>query len=626
MARILQREQRSKFYGLNFADPKYSGGSEGRSDFKEASDLNNIRFTDDAKPAARKGRDKVDADSYTTDAIHTLGWFEDSSGTEHLIVAAGNDIFTDALTVFPPVTSHTLTTPDKRATIETYANHLWYVDGNNGNLKYDGTNWYNLGIAAPAAAPAVADGGAGVLTGTYQYVYVYVYKNVGLGYEVESKASALSAEFVAAAKQIDVDVVASTDAQVNFIRIYRISSVAAELQRVAEIANTTTTYTDNVADNALGAAMVDRFEGEPLDASSVAVKFDGVVAWKDRLWGWKGPTLYYSKAGKPEVWWNDESDFQPITIENETGRKIIKCIPFRNNLIVYTEDKMFIVSGDIEPWAVLDYRNNIGCISDRSPVVCQGYLQWLSNGGMYQWNGVDEPLPISDPVDNDFEGTSRGIMESPNTSLAFVKGIYVPDEKLTLLSTPFTSAVFNSRTFVYDHEIARQTPLSPWSLWDDLSFVDAVINPARVMYSAATTAVDGKYYYKQEFLGTQDEGTDVANVYYETRHWDFGTTLMDKKMFYLGANGYTTGTDITFKTIVDFGQFTDTFDLSTGGDEFDVALWDDGEWAGANLVSIWTSYPQDTIGTILGFRIEMDKDAVFHSFDLQFMETRRYMT
>lgn len=608
--------EKKYFYGLDISSPRYTGGPKAADGFNEASDMSNVKISPNGGPVCRKGRYTVGT---VTENIHTIGWFKSHVGLDYLILGAGDKIYLDPAAGGTSSLSRTLVVGDIKGDMSSYNMHLFYVDGTNENAKWDGLNlaWKKLGVSAPAAAPTTALVAAGVLTGTYQHAYTYVYKDAGLGYEAESRFSAYSAELTAATQNINVGYVASTDAQVTHIRIYRIGGAIAEWRLVAEIANGTGTYTDNNSDDTVIQLPEYPLEGEPLDINDTPVNFNGIVQWRNRLWGWKGSYLYSTREGRPEKWFNEQSDYQAINMDPESGQEIIGAIPFSNILVVWTRTRMYFVTGEIEPWAVVEARWNLGLVAKRSPAVCAGYLFWLSNDGVYMWDGVGEPKPASGPINRDFEGNSRGLMECSNAFLAGAVGVYVEADDGTnyaesayKLSVPYANtSVNNQRTFSFDMNMYRLFGMrfSPWTL-DDIAFSDAVINYKREFYSAkASAAVNNAY--MRELSGSQDDGVDVVS-YYETRHWNFGSSSFDKAFDFITISGYATES-ITVKTIFDFGDYIDTLVLSMYGDMYDVDKWDEAYFAGGGLMRRHDSYPQAAIGNKIGFRIEMSGDAKF---------------
>ena len=114
----------------------------------------------------------------------------------------------------------------------------------NGHIRLDQ-------VAAPTAA-TVAVGAAGVLTGNYYYRITFV---TALG---ETETGVVSALVAPSSQQVNLSAIPiSSDTAVTSRKIYRTTAGGSVLlcQLVTTIANnTTTTYSDNIADGSLGAA------------------------------------------------------------------------------------------------------------------------------------------------------------------------------------------------------------------------------------------------------------------------------------------------------------------------------------------------------------------------------------
>lgn len=114
----------------------------------------------------------------------------------------------------------------------------------------------NQFLGVPSAAPTVAVGAAGALTGTYHYAVTFAVVDINSSAIVgESLPSATSAAVVPAAQQVSLSAIpVSSNPRCNARNIYRTVAGGSQLKFVATINdNTTTTYTDNLADGSLGA-------------------------------------------------------------------------------------------------------------------------------------------------------------------------------------------------------------------------------------------------------------------------------------------------------------------------------------------------------------------------------------
>ena len=117
--------------------------------------------------------------------------------------------------------------------------------------KHASTGTKTWGIVAPTDTPVTAAGAAGSLTGTYLIRYTYA-RMVGAVVMAESNPSPVSNSTVLAAQVLTLsNLVASTDAQVTHVRVYRTTAGGASYLFDQSIVNGTTTGSSTVGDTAL---------------------------------------------------------------------------------------------------------------------------------------------------------------------------------------------------------------------------------------------------------------------------------------------------------------------------------------------------------------------------------------
>lgn len=157
-----------------------------------------------------------------------------------------------------------------------FKNTCYMSNGTDEGKAYDGTTARKWGIDYPSTGCSTAGGGAGALTGAYQYLVSFYNHNTGH----ESSVNVTPATFTASSQQVDLSSIpVSADSQVTRRRIYRTTSGGSIFYFLHEITdNTTTTYTDNNADSALGST-----EG-PTD-NDPPNSFLFLEEWDGRIWG-----------------------------------------------------------------------------------------------------------------------------------------------------------------------------------------------------------------------------------------------------------------------------------------------------------------------------------------------------
>jgi hypothetical protein len=133
----------------------------------------------------------------------------------------------------------------------------------------------------------------------------------------------------------------SPDTQVIARRIYRDISADAVFRFVGQIDdNTTTTYTDDVADASLGSTQPP-LAGDALIDNSPPTRFSDCVVWNSRIIGIdadNSTVLYISDINTPEAF----RIIDQISLEEE----LIAVETHQLGLLVYATDKIFLMRGD----------------------------------------------------------------------------------------------------------------------------------------------------------------------------------------------------------------------------------------------------------------------------------------
>lgn len=640
----IQSMERKVFAGVNFRDFKYAASKESddnniqtgitwQAEFGEAFYIKNVRLNPSGGFSSRRGRITIGT---VVEDIHTLSYFQDNTGIEYAIIGAGDKIYVD-----PGITGtcDPLLTYDfgdglayKAKTVNAFK-FLFYVDGQRGNLKFDGNDWTQLGITAPSSAPTVAvDPVVGSLNGSYTYFYLYIALNAPLGYTGESQRSPISSSVSPSSEKVNVTLVASADPQVTGIRLYRLGGTSAEWKQVgSDLTNTNQVYSDNIADADLGSVLPSDYDlGAPIDETLTSVKFNGVTQFGNRLVGWSGGILWYTVPGKPEKFWNniEGSDVttQPITMDPENGQSITGCEEYRNMLVMYTKNKMGTLFDDGGIGLSFIMKNwGMGCPYPRTIKAIRGWLFWLSDDGLFKWDGANFPVHISAKVDYDNNALNRGIYDSPSQSLANACAIYSKKDQAYWLSLPDYSSNENQRTLIYDLRMER-AGLNPWSVYD-FGFSDGFnVEDGRMFTSGSyrNNGIDKKSYI-EENSGVQDDGSDF-DVIYETRHSDFGNSRMDKRFIEISVNCYTIYNTITMHAITDLGGEVFTFDTEPSGERTNEAITNESVTASQTGDFLMENFRAEDIGLQFGFRVEMGNGNIFYSFDTLYKLVRRART
>lgn len=217
------------------------------------------------------------------------------------------------------------------------ANEMW---------KYDGTTISTWGITKPAAAPSISLS-AGSLDIQVGWYYRYGYYNSSTGHL--STLSDLSAcTGASTGKQVSITVVASGDAQVDKIRIFRTtdggSTDPSEMQELpnSPFANASTSYTDTATDVQLLTTF-----GPALLQNDPPPAMKPLAVSQNRIWGAAGNKVYYSGYeeignGVPEECFPSglDGNFRPYP------SPVYAIAPTTTGAAFFTGRKIFGVDGD----------------------------------------------------------------------------------------------------------------------------------------------------------------------------------------------------------------------------------------------------------------------------------------
>lgn len=272
------------------------------------------------------------------------------------------------------------------------------------NLVIDGTVTANLaGLTAPAAAPTVAAGAAGVLNGAYYAAFTYAIKVAGK-IVAESPLSPSSAQSPTLANQkLAVgNITASVQAGVNCRRVYRSSSGggagASTLYWAHDIDdNATLTYASNEADADLDLLPVSLSDLGNAPGTTAADRLTLVVEWKDRLWGVSNletDNLRYSGEKKPYAW--KSTNMIPIGPVGEDALGITGFIRRRDELGVGRKRVLWkIVGSNPDEFRRIKVVEGVGIVAADSIQVVRDIGYFLAEDGVYTW-GPDGVKSISD--------------------------------------------------------------------------------------------------------------------------------------------------------------------------------------------------------------------------------------
>jgi hypothetical protein len=277
---------------------------------------------------------------------------------------------------------------------ESFDNFMWWVNGVDTPLKYDGTTVTNASIANPDVGSfAVAISSAGNLDGTYQYLVTFYVSATGQESQPFPIADAYSSVTVSSKRTYLTYIPISSDSQVTARKIYRTTGTGslynARLVTTIED-NTTTVYEDNIADSSLGDLI--ELNHDPMPTLTKIVKHN------DRFFGFteNSSRLYVSRQFNVWYWPQGLIDLSPdqelfyIDIEPDDGEKIKNIESYYEYLIVWKTNSIHIIDGyDFYELSrrKLFGKSGIGCVGKHGAAVApDGWCYFIDVNGIYRTN------------------------------------------------------------------------------------------------------------------------------------------------------------------------------------------------------------------------------------------------
>jgi hypothetical protein len=256
-------------------------------------------------------------------------------------------------------------------------------------VRVDRYEHYDEG--APVASPS----GEGDISGVYSYKVVYVSK-----YGQLSNTGPKSVDVTAASNaQIDLTrVPVSSDTQVVARRIYRTvgnGSVWLFLDEILD--NTSSTYTDTIADGSLGNETAPQ-AGDYADDNSVPPKCGIVKAWKKTIFLAGDPqnpyTLYYSE--------DDEGESFPLINALELDEKITGLYESYSGLVIETETGKWQLIGSNPDFSLDKIIHGVGCVGRRACGTARTVGYSVDRDGMRIFD-LSDTKKISEPIRDKYD-------------------------------------------------------------------------------------------------------------------------------------------------------------------------------------------------------------------------------
>ena len=279
--------------------------------------------------------------------------FIDTSGTTHLLVASDSKLYT--------VTASTKTSlgavSNEDIHIHDHRGKCW-INGASTQKKFDGTNYHDVGLAAPSTAATAAAGASTGLTGNYSYKITFVIESSGVRV-YESDPSAASNDVTLADQDAALtSIPVSGDARINARYIYRTEAGGAKWYYVGKISNNTaTTYTDSLADSSLGDE-VEYTHGQPATAE-ISRGINERLGWID------GSLFRYSEAAYTEAYmeYQQSTSFyrQPKNGRGKGLAPLYNPDTGREDAYIFAEKAVSILTNGDPTYPLYTLSNTEGC-------------------------------------------------------------------------------------------------------------------------------------------------------------------------------------------------------------------------------------------------------------------------
>ena len=485
--------------GLNTKSSEFS------LDKSEADIAENIRFDTEHHSITKRDAAVVYGDT-GSDPILGMHRFYMTNGTKLLLVNYSDSVSygTDATGAFTEILD--LTTGDKKAQWLTWHNLAIGTDGYNQPYKYDGTSASATYVGAALAGDAGTGAGP---NGTYTYKVACYTSSYTLSLGAASNSVTVTDNDITLT-MIPICPDTYLSETVTGRKIYRTETGGSTYKILSNgtIANnTTTTIVDTDADGALGATLSPTETAAPPKGKLSLIH-------ANRLWIFNNPDYpsraFYSDDGShdyfPTLNYVDirQNDGDEITLaKNLLGKLVVG----KNNTI----QKIYTEGTPTDDWEISDPFTSVGCHAIYSAVNTPIGIVYLSNNGIYTFNGQTSQL-ISDQV-------TPEIRDITTSNYVNVWGEYYKNAYYMTYTSARSGGTTNNRMLVLDL-INNSYSIDLFNV--DVLYVFRAGTDIEALYSGASD--DGKVYahtdtveelihkIRADFTGTFDDMRYIPDI------------------------------------------------------------------------------------------------------------------
>lgn len=436
----------------------------------------NTDYTQDGAIRTRYGSQRLNPSNQISGAPRIIGLFDyrKSDGNEYEVIAAGDDLYLDlASPVAQGFSLNTTAYPDFEFLANQFDEYLWYGNGVDTNLKFDGTTWTNWSIVAPIAPSNPVQAAGNLVAGDYSYLVTFANYDVLTGIIVqESPVLQTIVDQVYTPSSLDVtvpggpdqkitmDIPVSADPQVNARIIYRRSPTSSGFFFQHDIItdNVTASYTDNTLDDTTDLLVdLNNFNASKTD---VFCEYGGRMFLNNVD---SRTDLMYSAVNQP---WS----VSPSSLDILDG-KITAMIRFFGTLIIGTDRSLWVQSGDPDdPNSTLKrISSKIGILNNRC-VAGESILYFVSSSyKLYALRPTDltqDEIRIDQPLSDDVR------TEFAKFSIAredYIGLEYFTEARASKVYITYNIGAGNNKNvLVYNETQSIQMGYPVWQNWDHI--------------------------------------------------------------------------------------------------------------------------------------------------------------
>lgn len=318
-----------------------------------------------------------------------------------------------------------------------------------------------------------------------------------------------------------------------------------------------TNETDNVQVYTPGTKTLAAATDQPTDACGIIFKRADrrLVALKNAT---NGSTLYYSKidpTGAAADDWSASNDAGAIAIEGTKSEPLTTGINYGAVDIIFKDSKAFKVWGYPAP-QVLHMPGSPGCIAPHSLAGGDGLIFFLSNDGIYMYDG-NKFILISYPIELIINEIKR------TTYLQNIWGVY-RDGKYWLFYT-HTSHTTNQDCLIYDVE--KSNPYVGKNIWferDGLKMQCPIVfdGPGDSNELYAGDSASTGFVYRLDFSATGADNVSNINGVYQTKYYTTDYPHLIKKYPKVYIRYYLPVGTITVNWYTNRGATTGSFTIA----------------------------------------------------------------